>query len=253
MPRPRTLDPIGASDNPNIIDDPERQAEILDRAIDRLKHLERGYTLAKSALRSDRLTFNNSLTRLREQLARIDRDEWVEFEQSQDNRLHPELELLINCEARKRAELDPSALLGPDHERHIMAAARHVASIQIPRRGRPRRQLFEHYFKGLVALWIEVTGTPVVGQRTLNSVYHPHLPGAPGKVVRAFADHVEPRITDTALVNMLGRIRRKYAGKAMRFQSLFPGYGGSVVDGVPHPGPGYRLESFVPIIPIYCP
>ena len=253
MPRPRTLDPIGASDHPNIVDDPKRQAAILARFIDRTRYLGQAYMVTKSAARSDRLEFNESLTRLKGQLARVDRGEDVEFERAPSNRLHPELELLINWEARKRAGLSPSALLRPTDQRHIMAAARHIASTHSARRGRPSPKLFKLYLEGLVAAWIEATGKPVVGPRTKGSVYNPHLTGASGKVIRTFADQLEPGITDTALVMMLGQIRRKYAGKPMRFSDLFPLYGGKVVEGVPYPGPGHKLESFIPIFPIYCP
>ena len=36
MPSPRTLDPIGASDHPNLVDDPVREAAIVASFIDRL-------------------------------------------------------------------------------------------------------------------------------------------------------------------------------------------------------------------------
>jgi len=253
MPRRRTLDPIGVSDHPNIVDDPVREAAIVASFIDRLKYLERGCRFAKTMLQSDQVAFNESLKRLKDQLARIDRGQHLAFERSADTRLHPELELLINVEARKRAGIDQGAALLPAHQPHIMAAARQIASSQTPRRGRPGRGALMLYLEGLVALIIEVTGKPVMAPRTSNSVYEPRLAGAAGQVIRMFADYVEPGLSDTTLVNMVGKIRRQNAGKAMKFDHLFPFYGGRVTEGGLELGSGYRVEASGILFPIYCP
>ncbi|MBL8648945.1 MAG: hypothetical protein JNL35_00895 [Sphingopyxis sp.] len=253
MPRPRTLDPIGASDYPNIVEDPVRVAAIVASFIDRLNYLQRGCRFAKTILQSNQVAFNESLRRLKDQLARIDRGQHVAFERSQDNRLHPELELLINVEARNRAGVDQSAALLPEHQSHVLAAARQIASAQAPRRGRPGRGVLMQYLEGLVALIIEVTGKPVMAPRTSNSVYEPRLTGAAGQVIRMFADSVEPGLSDTTLVNMIGKIRRKNAGKEMKFSDLFPFYRSRVTKDGLELGAGYRVEASGIIFPIYCP
>ena len=109
------------------------------------------------------------------------------------------------------------------------------------------------YLEGLVALIIEVTGKPVMAPRTSNSVYEPRLTGAAGQVIRMFADSVEPGLSDTTLVNMIGKIRRKNAGKEMKFSDLFPFYRGRVTKDGLELGAGYRVEASGIIFPIYCP
>lgn len=253
MPRPPTLDPLGVFNPPHIVDDPEREAKIVASFVARVKYLERNYIRAKALLSQEQPTFNESLARLKRQIERLDKGKGVPFEQSARTRLHPELELLINSRARELAGVGVDIFLAPEHQNFVRAAAQEVASKWRARPGRPPQSLFQYYVEALVALLVEVTGQPVIGQRTKDSDYSPHLGTRLGTVVRQFADGVEPGLTDTALVDMLCKIRRKYVGKAMRFEDFFPFYAGEISEGSPQPGEGYRLEAFMPIQPIYCP
>lgn len=253
MPRPRTLEPLGVSDNPRIVEDPVREAEIIAELRARQQFLIRHYNRSKAAAQFERSAFNGSLKRLKKHMARVDGGHPSVVSQTVETELHPELALIINLEAKRRAGMEPSAPLEFEHQHHIMAAVRSVAATQRTMRGARSRQLFKRHLEGWVALWVQATGKSIIGHRTKDSVYDPHLDGPSGKFVRLFADSVEPSFTDTTLVDMLGEIRRKYAGKAMRFEDIFPFYGGNIRDGVPHPRPGYRLDAFILIEPIYCP
>lgn len=253
MPRPTTLDPLGVFDPPHLVSDPVRQQEIKAGFVARLTYLERSYLSASKAAQANRSTFNDSLARLKRHIAQLDQGKTIAFEQCDETRLHPELELLINAKARELAGLEIGAVLEPKHRRFVNAAAAEVSATVRARRGRPNRYLLQYFVEALVALLVEVTGRPVIGQRSKDSLYSPGLNTPSGQVIRKFVDRVEPGASDTTLVNMIRSIRRKHAGKAMHFEDFFPFYGGSVGQGVLKPGPGYELEIFVPIHPIYCP
>jgi hypothetical protein len=244
---------MGIPDVPILATDPARQQEILDSFKNRLEYLARSYLLAFDAMDREGRSFNASLKRLKVHIRQLGAGNAKPFEQSEDTRLHPELELLINTEARKLADISLDDRLGPEHQAYVDAAAANVALVTTARRGAPNRALLRHFVAGVVALIVEVSGLPVIGQRSKNSVYEPSLGEPTGQVVRNFVSRVEPGLSDTAIVTMIRIIRKEYAGKKMRFSTLFPFYDGRVDDGRLLPSSGCQLEAFIPIVPIYCP
>ncbi len=252
MTRPPTLNPLGIPEAPNLAHDPARIEEIRSKFVRRMQLLERSYRSASQVSAAQRATFNQSLARLKRHLARIDRGENVPVEQTPETRLHLELELLINLKARALAGLDASAPLESKHKPHVEAAAVEVAASIRAKRGRPSGYLLQYCVAALISAYIEATGKPVVGQRTKNSDYAPNLDSPSGQIIRTFVDRVEPRVADTTLVNMVRRIRRQYAGKTMQFEDFFPLDAGPQ-DGGPKALPGYQIDAFIPIQPIYCP
>lgn len=252
MPRPPTLNPLSVPETPNLANDPARIEEIRSKFMRRMELLERSYRSVREVSAAQRATFNQSLARLKRHLARIERGDIRPVEQTPETRLHLELQLLINLKARELAGLEGNAPLELKHKPYVEAAAAEVAANTRARRGRPNSYLLQHYVAALIAAYIEATGKPVIGQRTKNSDYAPRLHSPSGQTVRHFVDVIEPHVTDTALVNMIRRIRREFAGKPMRFEDFFP-LTGDWQDGAPKAQQGYHLEAFAPIQPIYCP
>lgn len=248
MPRRRRNDPAGISDNPNVVTDPERVAKGVAELRRRLTYLEQSYSLEKQ-LGLDMKGFNESLSRLKRAVARPRKIDVPE------TRLNPWLELAINIQARKLAGLAPDAPLLADHDCFVQQAARVVAERATALRGNPGDRLLRRYVEGLMALYQEFTGTPVVAMRHKDSVYDPQIPGTAGRVIRLIVDLLEPGISETRLVHWICAARRKYAGKPMRFRDLFPGYG-AIVDestGLPTLPAPYRLELRAISQPISCP
>jgi hypothetical protein len=60
VPRPRRYDPLGVSDNPNCVTDPEREAAVLEEFGRRLAYLKASYRFCKECLPSS-TSFNRSL------------------------------------------------------------------------------------------------------------------------------------------------------------------------------------------------
>lgn len=126
------------------------------------------------------------------------------------------------------------------NESHVRAAGEQVVTTIKPSRGRPGNPLLELHVEGLVAIVQEFSGKPVLSQRYKDSVYAPEFPDGISQIIPKIVQKWDKDITTTQLVNMVCNIRKKYAGKPLRFVELFPGYGG-------------RIEKLNPNIPIYCP
>jgi hypothetical protein len=231
-----------------VVTDPERVAKRVAELRRCLTYLEQSYSLEKQ-LGLDMKGFNESLSRLKRAVARPRKIDVPE------TRLNPWLELAINIRARELVGLEPDAPLLADHNCFVQQAARQVAAGATALRGNPGDRLLRRYVEGLVALYQEFTGTPVIAMRHKDSVYEPQIPGTAGRVIRLIVDLLEPGISETKLVNWICAARRKYAGKPMRFRDLFPGYGATFNGdtGLPSLPAPYRLELQTISQPISCP
>ncbi|HEY0012109.1 MAG TPA: hypothetical protein VGB79_04565 [Allosphingosinicella sp.] len=247
VPRRRRNDPLGVSDNPNVVTDPERLAELVEEFTRRLDYLMTSYRTCAAAV-PDSAAFNRSLKRL-QRAVRLG-----SAGSAAEERLDPRLEILISQRAREMAGLGCGDLLGEEHAMFVERAAADVASSTAPIRGRPVNLCLRHHVFGLMALIQDTCGMPVVSSREKNSVYDPQLPDASGRTMAFVFSELDPTVTKTQLVNIIREARRAYAGKPMRFRNFFPLYGAHLDAGsmVPTPGPGYRLERFEIAAPIYC-
>lgn len=247
MPRPRRNDPAGVSDNPNVVTDPVRAAELAEEFQRRLAYLQRSYHIEKRLdLGVD--GYNQSLARLKRAVRRP-RDPNVP-----ESRLSPWIEIAINIRARELAGLDPDAPLESQHNRFVQQAAREIAARAKAVRGTTGERVLRRYVEALMALIQEFTGKPVRATRYKDSVYEPQLIGTGGEVVRGIAALLEPGVSETTLANWILDARRKHAGKPMRFRDFFPGYGLTLDarTGLPAAAAPYQFKLQAVSQPISC-
>ena len=248
MTRRRSNDPIGVSETRKVTTDPVRQKELLDEYRRKLKYLDDWYHFQMDAGLTKR-NYNASLDRLKKALGRSRKAKGPK------SSLHPELELEINLEARKLAVLTPGENLTLAHQPFVDQAARIISKTARKKQGTPGSLALRRVVEGLMAIYLQSTGTPLMAMRDKDSVYDPQLSGPGGRIVRAIVDHLKPGVSDTTLSGWIRDIRKQYAGKSMRFQDLFPGYG-MVIDlstGTRVAIPPHRIDRFIPIMPISCP
>lgn len=248
LPRKRRNDPVGVSDAPAVVTDPARVAELVREYKPRLGHIFACHELAKQT-GFDRLGFNELLKRLQNAVRRMRPVSGAGV------RLHPALEIEIARRARKLAGLSTDAVFGTEHDQFVQQAGRDVAASAKSIRGRSGQVSTRHCFEGLVALIQETTGKPVRAPRHKDSVYEPQLLGPSGEALRVLMKAMDPSVSETTMVNWICALRRKYAGKPMRFGDFFPGYGATMdaATGVVKLRAPYRLVSFEPSAPISCP
>jgi hypothetical protein len=233
MPRPRTNDPLGVSDHPQLAVDPERITRIQQEFRRRLIHTLRSFSVARTIER-DYGTIEASLVRLREALARR------RPVKRQGLRLHPEVEMALSYKARQFADERTKAADAKVEQRDVQKAALWVTNALTVKQGAPTDRMLVHHVEALMALAQQTTGRPVLSRRDRNSVYDPHLADPKAQMIFEALNDIDPDVTVTKVVNIIRQARRKYAGKAMRFSDFMPAYGGEV-------------EAFVPNFPIYCP
>lgn len=242
MARPRTNDPSNLSCTPNPTSDPKRQEELISEFKNRLQFLTQSYAASQKVVEGGD-TFNESLERLRRSLTR------TRILKRRGKRLHREIEMLVSLHARRMAEAE-----GVDvNISHIRAGGQHVVRMINSLRGRPENPMLEFHVTGLVALIQEFSGLPVLSQREKDSVYEPHFPEGISQIVPIIVQKWDQSITTTQLVNLVRKIRKKYAGKPLRFHELFPLYGASMNNTEIVPPPGISVEIQNLNIPIYCP
>lgn len=106
-----------------------------------------------------------------------------------------------------------------------------------------------------MALIEQAMGKRAGYSRYRNGHYDPHFCGTAGEIIEFVFKKIDPSLTTACLTNIVRDARRKFRGKTMRFGEFFPFYGGSIdpETGMPLPGPGYKLDRFELIAPIYCP
>jgi len=242
MSNRRIEPPLGLPSSPNPVACAQRKAELLEEFLRRLD-----YVLASFRLGLATVDFNESLTRLK-RTVRMGRQK-----PGRGDRLHPLLEILINHLAQKfareRSGGDTQHLTQNDVEK----AAAWVADNIPATRGRPGGQLLDHHVAGLMALIQQFTGRPVLERRTSGTdIYDPKLLGA-GRILLLLRGF-DSTITETQLVNKVRDIRRRYAGRPMRFRDFYPLYDAELSDaGELVLAPPLRIEHFERSVPIYCP
>lgn len=244
MPKPRSLDPSNVPDRPNLTTGPSRVTEISEVFKKRIAYIERSFVLGKMLCLTNRQAYNETLSRLRRSLARK-RKKTV-----RGDRIHPETEMVISRFARESAARDGTDV----NQDHVEEAAAKALSVLKPRRGRPDNELLDLHVADLMALILETCGTVVVASRTKKSVYSPSFADGASQLVPMFFQDVDPSISVTRLVNSVRKARKEYAGKALRFQDIFPFYGSRLLEAGEFLLPaGWQFKAFEPNIPIYCP
>lgn len=249
MPRPRRNDPAGFSDCTNMVTDPTREAELVAELSRKVTYLNMAYQL-ESSLGLERTSYNNSLAKLRKALAQEGGS------RGNRERLHPWLELAISRQARTLAKLAGDMPLMAEHGPYVQQAVRDTASRAKLFRGRPGHLMVRRYVLGFMAAAQEATGKPLIAVRDdKDGIYQPQVPGVMGQALRMFVDSLTPGITDSELSYWIRDARKRYAGKPMRFQDMFPGYGmtSDAMTGAPVLQPPYQIERSGIIAPIYCP
>lgn len=246
MPRWRTNDSPGVSDNPVCVTDPARVAEIAREFQRKLAYIERSYEVRKAEV-DDVRSFNDSVSRLKKAVADPSKGE------TRRSRLHPRLEILICSAARQLAGIEPEVPLGADHVAFVDQAAREVGAKVSAIRGRPSADRVRHHVEGLMALIQETCGKPVLASRDGDEV--PRVAEGVSQIIPLIFSRMDPDVTKTQLFNIIRKARRTYAGKPMRFRDFFPLYGATVNETslAPIPQRPYKLLHFEIASPIYCP
>ena len=166
-------------------------------------------------------------------------------------RVDPVIELAINLEALKLARARDPEATGPEPQ-DVRAASECVVARVHKRRGRPANQILAYHVHAAMALHHQTTGNPLSASMTRNSVYDPNLSACGEALLTAFRQ-IDPRITRTTIVDIIraGHLSGIVDGKT--FEDFFPFFGGRIdpQTGFPIPGPGFRLEAFERLAPIY--
>ena len=167
-------------------------------------------------------------------------------------RISPELELLISHRGRDLA-IERGSNSGSPTPDDIAAASAEVLAKHRPRRGRPANPILIYHVHAFMVLYRWASGAELAAGDTRNGSYAPHIrSGLQDAITGAFRS-VDPPVTVATLATIIASARRSGEVDGKRFGDLFPFYGGGVdaETGQPMPGPGFRLEQFEPIVPIY--
>lgn len=245
MARPRINDPIGTSDNPHYTSDPSRLAELMAEFLPRLEHIRNNYILCTRYLES-KVEFNASLTRLQSACAK------PKVEGATEERLHPELELVISHFARKFAAERAGKNAEPV-QADVERAARRAVKLLSTRKGAPGREILRHHVEALVALVQEFSGKPVLALRQRNGVYDPHFADGISQLVPTIFQSIDSKILEGTLARMVLDARKQNAGRPLRFTAYFPLYGAQVRDDGAIMVGGMEVGRFEDAFPIYCP
>ena len=242
MTRRRVEPPLGLPRSPNFVKCERRKAELLAEFLRRFDYVLASFRMSR--MQSD---FNQSLARIKRSV------KYGRQVPGRGERVAPSIEIIINHHANRFAQEHAgrrkAELIQDDVEKAAEWVARHVHPI----RGRPRAGLLDHHVAGMMALIQQFTGVTVSASRHHGSGhYEPRLNDA-ARILLHLRE-VDPTITETQLVNKVNQMRRKYAGKVMRFRDFYPLYGASLgSDGAPIVTLPFRLECFERSVPIYCP
>jgi hypothetical protein len=221
VPRPRTNNPKGVSDNPVVSTDPVRIDAIVAEFQNRLKYIHHSFIAARKLFGTN-VQFNEAIKQVRRSVRSKNP------ESLNRNALQGEVAMVLSHFANEEAATRAGPDAKPIEADYHAAALRLSKTLQL-RRGRPRAGgLLRHHVEGLMALLQETSGKPAVSQRDDKSVYNPQFLGA-SSIIPNFFRNVDPSITDAQLATIVTDARREYAGKPMRFSYFFPGYGMSII------------------------
>ncbi len=248
MARRRKNDPLGVSDNPQVVTDPARLEVLTDEFKRRLAIIDANYRSVVQTVGDDK-DFNASLARLKRSLARK-RPAKVRGE-----RAHPEIEMIIVKHALDHAAERAGTSSAQITQQDAQFGACKAAELLQARRGRSSNGLLRYHVEALMALLQETTGAPVQLTLVKDNVYDPQAVNMSGQVLIRFFQDIDPTIEVTTLASIVKGARRKYAGKPMRFADFFPvdGTSGSLPDGTAKLAPGYEVVLTLPFAPIYFP
>ncbi|WP_347302149.1 hypothetical protein V5740_08995 [Croceibacterium sp. TMG7-5b_MA50] len=104
-----------------------------------------------------------------------------------------------------------------------------------------------------MALYRQTCGSDLRARIVKDGAYEPGFAPPIDQVLLQIFHAVDQRATLTAMANIVKDAHATGAVKGKRFEDFFPFESGSIdpETGLPVPGPGYRVEQFVPITPIY--
>src|SRR5690349_17675287 len=140
MPRPRTNDPLGVSDQPrNIVTDTTRVTEITTEFRRKLVFVEGSYRATVRAIGSD-VDFNRSLARLKRSLAR------KRPSKHRGERAHPEIEKAILQHAMEHAKKRTGSSAPELTQQDANHGARKAAEQLRPYR-RPTNRILKFYVR----------------------------------------------------------------------------------------------------------
>lgn len=247
MPRPRTLDPLGTSDHPVVVTDPVREKALVAEFQRRLAFIKVNFQMGRMLVPGG-AGFNQSLNRLKRAVHRSGPNLPL-------RRLHPHLELLISHKVRQYAAARMGEGIPCVSDEDIRRASQEVALQVDPRRGAPKDEMLRHHVWGLMALFQEATGKPVLAIRYTRDDYSPQPANALAEHIILVLQQCDPAVRPDRIVRLILEARRTYAGRAMRFSEFFPLYGATfdAETGSSSIGIGGRLESVEWAMPIYCP
>ncbi|MGN6357714.1 MAG: hypothetical protein ACTHLU_09580 [Novosphingobium sp.] len=215
MPRPRTNDPLGVSDNPPTLTDPARSAEVIAEFQRRAAYIIRHYHVGLATLGNDR-AHNRSLEKLERSLQR------VRPTKRRGTRAHPEVEMAITKFAQDNAQMRLGSADAVVTQEDANAGARKAHAVLKKRPGRGRQTLLRYHVEGMMALIQQTTGTPVLIRLARDDDYDPQPGNAAGELLVQIFQNFDPSILTTTLASMVKFARRKYASKAIRFGDFFP-------------------------------
>lgn len=245
MPRPRTNDPLGVSDNPKVATDPARLEASVAGFNHRRQLIEQNYNAVLQYVGN----FNRSLEKMKRGLARKRRAK------IRGERAHPAVETLINKLARDQAEartgIPGSKITRADAE----AGARKASEVLKPFRGRARNEMLRFHVEAMMALLQQTTGVPVLLTLNKDNLYDPQAVNWVGDILVRIFQRLDPAVAVTTLASIVKNARRKYAGKRMRFYDYFPFDVQIEVqpDGSEQLSSSLHVEEILPNIPIYFP
>lgn len=167
-------------------------------------------------------------------------------------RVDPELELLINVRASELAVERQSNSEQPC-QCDINAASAEVIARFKPRLGRPPNRLLEYHVHAFMALHRQTCGEELRAGTTRNGSYDPRIKSPIQDRMLEWFRSIDPSVTIATLADIVDTAQRSGDVEGKQFEDFFPFFGGSVggVTGDPMPGPGFRLERFVRVAPIY--
>jgi len=248
MPRRRIYDPRGLPEQPNLVTDTVRVAEIVAEIARKLRYLAFSYQLEKR-LSLDQVSLNASLRRLKAGV------NVLAPEGAKLMELHPFLAITINMQARELAGIAAAAPLADEHGVHVRQAAQNVAARAKGVRGTPGHVQMRRYVEALMVIWQEATGKAVLSLRDRSGIYDPAIPGSAGEWICSFVHDLDPEIRISKLVYWVRESRKKYVEGWPSFGQLFPGYAlrhetRPPCEALPTRWPG---AQFSVLQPIYCP
>ncbi len=243
MPRRLTANPSNMPAQPNYVSDPVREKEIAAEAVRKMAFIESSYRTARHVFGRAN-TYNRSLAGLKAALE-------GRTAKNVPRRLQIEINCVVMHHARKHAAA--SGKSGPLDTQDVEAGAREAVRRLKPRRGAPADPVLRHHLAGLMAVLQTATAKPLIVTLKKNTFYDPQGRDKLSDFLITFLQRIDPKLATITIVNAMLSLRKEYAGRELRFESLFPAFG---VTAPPFDGPvslanGDTLEWIEPVPPIY--